>query len=56
MNGKKAKRLRRAAEQDTIGAPSVRYLQNKKSSQTILHPDCTRRVYKDYKQGKRHVS
>lgn len=49
MNGKKAKRLRRQAEELTVGKPTVNYLQHKKTGQVILG-GCTRKVYKFLKK------
>ena len=71
MNGKLAKRMRAAARSITEGKPDVAYVLQKHrvkgvdkdgnereymTGQVRLHPECTRRVYKDMKQGKRSFS
>lgn len=67
MNGKKARRFRAAARSITQGKPDVAYITEgrkvkRKDGTTAnlpgtvrLHPECTRKVYKEMKQGKREV-
>lgn len=50
MNGKKAKRLRRQAEAETVGKPAVVHMINNKTGQIVLG-DCTRKRYKELKRG-----
>lgn len=53
MNGKKAKRFRAAARTITTAHPGTEYVIHNKTRQIMLHPECTRKFYKEMKQGKR---
>lgn len=53
MNGSKAKRLRRQAEADTVGLPSVNYdwKRDARGKRNIILIDCTRAVYRKLKKA-----
>lgn len=59
MRGRKAKALRKIAQEATVGRPAVAYGQNKRTGEIRVMPDTTRGVYKiikkAYKQGKRNA-
>ncbi len=50
MNGRKAKALRRQAEEQTIGLSKVNHIYENGKDGTIVLGNCTRAVYKGLKK------
>lgn len=50
MNAKKAKLLRVHAQEMTLGKPARAYLRHNTTKAIIVHPECTRGVYRHLKR------
>lgn len=51
MRGKRAKQLRKLAEEATIGQPEAHYGQHIVANNIVVRPDCTRHLYRGIKKG-----